>query len=429
MPVPAGFSAILRTLGHRNFGIYTGGNALSLIGTWMQRIAVGWLAWELTHSGAWLGLVAFADLFPSVIIGPFAGAFADRASRLRIIAVCQVLSMIQAAVLAALTWSGAISIVPLFVLTLLNGIVVGVNQPARLAVVQSLVPRRDLSTAVAINSIIFNTARFIGPAIAGVLIVATSVASCFAANAASFLVLLLALTRVRIDARAHIKPRHGGTLLTDVIEGVRYAARHPGVGPLLVLLLVLSVAVRPFAELLPGFAAQVFGRGADALATLSAIIGISAIIGGLWLAQRGQVEGLGRIALLSTLAGAVSVLGFVATSSYPVALAATAFAGATILISGVSTQTLMQLSVERAMQGRVLSLYGIIFRGAPAIGSLIAGGLSETMGLRWPIAGGCVLCIAVWLWTWRRRKPITQALEARTAELEAEAEPERSAAL
>ena len=427
MSVPAGFSAILRTLGHRNFGVYTGGNALSLIGTWMQRIAVGWLAWELTHSGAWLGLVAFADLFPSVIIGPFAGAFADRASRLRIIAVCQVLSMIQAVVLAGLTWSGAITIWVLFGLTLVNGVVVGVNQPARLAIVQSLVPRRDLSTAVAINSIVFNTARFIGPAVAGILIVATGVATCFAANAASFLILLLALTRVRIDARAHITPRSGGNLLTDVVAGVRYVARHPGVGPLLLLMLVMSVAVRPFAELLPGFAAQVFGRGAQAFATLSATIGVSAIIGGLWLAQRGRVEGLGRIALLSTLGGALAVLGFVATSSYPVALVAIAFAGATILISGVSTQTLMQLSVERAMQGRVLSLYGIIFRGAPAIGALIAGALSETLGLRWPIGGGCVLCIAVWLWTWRRRAAITSALEARTAE--AEAEPERRAAL
>ena len=425
MPQSAGFGAILRAFRHRNFGIYTAGNGLSLICTWMQRIAVGWLAWELTHSGAWLGVVAFADLFPSVIIGPFAGAVADRTSRLRIIAVSQALSMAQAVVLAALTYWNVITIEALFALTLANGIVVGFNQPARLAVVQSLVPRRDLSTAVAINSIVFNTARFIGPAIAGVLIVAAGVAACFAANAVSFLALLLALTRVKIDARGHIRPRKGGTLLGDVGAGIAYAARHPGVGPLLLLLLVVSVAARPFADLLPGFAAEVFGRGAGALATLSATIGVGAIVGGLWLAQRGEVEGLSRIAMLSTLGGALSVAGFVATDSYPVALAATAFAGATILISGVSTQTLMQLAVEREMQGRVLSLYGIIFRGAPALGSLIAGTLSETLGLRWPIAGGCVLCVAVWLWTWRRRAPITQALEARMAE----PEPERRTTL
>ena len=428
MPKPTGFHAILRTLRHRNFGIYTAGNALSLIGTWMQRIAVGWLAWDLTHSGGWLGLVAFADLFPSVIIGPFAGAIADRTSRLRIIAISQVLSMVQAVALAVLTYLGVITIGWLFALTLIGGVVIGFNQPSRLAMVHSLVPRRDLSTAVAINSIVFNGARFVGPAVAGVLIVATGVAACFAVNAASFLVLLLALTRIRIDTRAHIGPRSGGNLLSEVIAGIAYAARHPGVGPLLLLLLVLSVAVRPFAELLPGFAAQVFGRGADALAALSSTIGISAIIGGLWLAQRGSTHGLGRIALVSTLVGTLGVLGFVATRNYPVGLAATALAGAAILISGVSTQTLLQLSIERSMQGRVLSLYGIIFRGAPAIGSLIAGGLSESFGLRWPIAGGCALCIAVWLWTWRRRSAITTALETPAAESEIEAEAEPRAA-
>jgi predicted MFS family arabinose efflux permease len=424
MSKPAGFRAILRTLGHRNFGIYAGGNALSLIGTWMQRIAVGWLAWELTHSGAWLGLVAFADLFPSVLIGPFAGALADRTSRLRIITVSQTLSMVQAAVLAALTFADVITIEGLFALTLANGVVVGFNQPSRLAMVHSLVPRSDLSTAVAINSIVFNTARFVGPAIAGVVIVEQGVAACFAVNAATFLVMLLALALIRIDARAHIRPRSGESLLIDVLTGIAHVARHPGLGPLLLLLLVLSIAVRPFAELLPGFAAEVFGRGAEALATLSALIGASAIIGGLWLAQRGAAEGLARIALISTMLSAVSVLGFVATDRYPIAIVATACAGATILVSGVSSQTLIQLSVERSMQGRVLSLYGIIFRGAPAIGALIAGGLSESLGLRWPIASGCVLCLAVWLWAWRRRAPMIEALEAPpTPEPETEAGP------
>jgi MFS family permease len=412
-----GISAVLRV---RNYRLFIAGGLVSLIGTWMQRIAVGWLAWELTHSGAWLGLVAFADLFPSVIIGPFAGALADRTSRLRIIAVSQALSLVQAAVLAALTFVDAITIEGLFALTLVNGVVVGFNQPSRLAMVHSLVPRRDLSTAVAINSIVFNTARFIGPAIAGVLIVAVGVAACFAANTATFLVMLLALALVRIDAKAHVRPRTGESLLSDVMAGIAYAARHPGVGPLLFLLLVLSVAVRPFAELLPGFAADVFGRGAEALATMSATIGVSAIIGGLWLAQRGAAEGLARIALVSTMLGAVSVLAFVATDSYPVALVAIVFAGATILVSGISSQTLIQLSVERAMQGRVLSLYGIIFRGAPALGALIAGALSESLGLRWPIAGGCVLCLAVWLWAWRRRAPVIRALEAPPAEAEAD---------
>jgi MFS family permease len=172
MSTLAGLGNISRTLAHRDFGIYVAGNSVSLIGTWMQRIGVGWLAWELSHSGAVLGLVAFADLFPGVLIGPFGGALADRADRLRVIKVAQTLIMLQALALFVLTASGGINVPLLVALVLFQGAVIGFNQPARLALIPSLVPRPDLATAVAINSIVFNTARFIGPALAGVVIVA-----------------------------------------------------------------------------------------------------------------------------------------------------------------------------------------------------------------------------------------------------------------
>ena len=406
------FAGIVRALRNPNYGVYVAGNSVSLVGTWMQRIAVGWLTWELTGSGAWLGLVAFADLFPSVFIGPIGGALADRFSRLRIIGVAQSMAMLQAFSLFLLTATDLISIEILFSLVLLNGVVMGFNQPSRLALVPSLVPRADLTTAVALNAIIFNLARFIGPAVAGLLIVSVGVAAAFAANTLSFLVFLLALSRIRLDPAAEASPSaRGRSLIGDVADGIRYTAGHPGIGPLLLLFLILAVGVRPFVELLPGFAADVFGRGAEALAMLSSTIGIGAIMSGLWLAQRGESGGLTRITLAAVGLVAIAILGFVATDIFWLGLIAVAVAGAAMVLSGVGAQTLVQMSVDPEMRGRVLSIYGIIFRGGPAAGALIMGALSEGLGLRWPLAGGAFIVLALWLRTWRRRRRLADLLE------------------
>ncbi len=198
---PSGFGGIARALRNPNYGLYTAGNAASLIGTWMQRIAVGWLTWQLTGSGAWLGAMAFADLFPTVIIGPVAGAAADRWDRLRVTKISQALAMAQSIVLFLLTVSGHITIELLLVLTAALGVIAGFNQPARLALIPSLVRREDLAAAVAINSIIFNSARFIGPAVAGLMIVAGGISAAFAANAVSFVFFLVALSRIHLESR------------------------------------------------------------------------------------------------------------------------------------------------------------------------------------------------------------------------------------
>src|SRR5690242_12367601 len=183
----AGFANAARALSSRNYRLYASGNFVSLIGTWLQRIAVGWLAWQLTHSGTWLGLVAFADLFPTVIVSPFAGAVADRRDRLGVIVATQVASTAQAALLAVLVWSGWIEIWSLFFLTLLLGVCGAFNQPARLALIPSLVDRSVLASAVAINSISFNLARFIGPAAAGLVIAEGGIALAFVVNAVTYL--------------------------------------------------------------------------------------------------------------------------------------------------------------------------------------------------------------------------------------------------
>ena len=408
----AGLRAIPRTLAHPNFGTYIAGNSVSLIGTWMQRIGVGWLAWDLTGSGALLGLVAFADLFPSVLIAPFGGALADRADRRRVMIVAQGLVMAQAFALFALTMTDLITPALLVALTLFNGVVIGFNQPARLALVPSLVPRADLATAVAINSIVFNLARFVGPALAGATIVTAGVAGVFAANGLSYLAFLAALTRIRLEAPPRIEAAGGRPgLLRTVAEGIAYAVTHPGIGPMLALHAALALTVRSFVELLPGFADEVFGRGASGLAVLASTIGVGAIVAGLWLAQRHRAAGGTRLALVSALLVVLSILAFTATDTFAVAAACVAAAGFGMVATGVTTQTLIQTTVAEGVRGRVLGLYGLIFRGGPALGALAIGTASEWVGLQAPLAAGAVIALLAWLVIWPRRRRIARHLD------------------
>ena len=413
----AGLGAVRRALAHPSYRSYTAGNSVSLIGTWIQRIGVGWLTWQLTGSPTWLGLIAFADLAPAVVVGPLGGVLADRLDRLALIRLMQTCSMLQALALFALTALDAISIGLLLVLVLINGIVIGVNQPARLALVTALVPRADIAAAVAINSVTFNLARFIGPAVAGVLIVWVDISAAFAANALSFIAFLIVLARLRLapEAPRAAAPRGLAGLVGDAVAGMRYVLGHPGVATLLGLMLALALAVRPFIELLPGFAAEVFAGGAETLATLSATVGIGAVVAGAWLAQRGDPRGLTRITFAATALAAVAVLGFAASDRLWLALACVAVAGFALVAAGVCTQTLIQLSVDGAVRGRVLSLYGLIFRGGPALGALAMGAASELAGLRLPLAAGALAMLALAVHAWRRRLGASAALEADAA--------------
>ncbi|WP_158045783.1 MFS transporter [Skermanella pratensis] len=407
----AGFGGILRALRNPNYGLYTAGNAVSLIGTWMQRIAVGWLTWQLTGSGAWLGAIAFADLFPTVFVGPFAGAVADRWDRLRVTKVSQALAMVQAITLFALTWFDLMTIELLFALTVALGVIAGFNQPARLALIPSLVRREDLPAAVAINSIIFNSARFVGPAVAGLMIVTGGLASAFAVNALTFVLFLVALSRIRLPAEPPAPPRVRNSLFRDVGDGIRYTAFHEGIAPMMILLIAVCLCVRPVVELLPGFAAAVFASGAGGLAVLTSTIGAGAVLGGLWLVRRSDSGGLTGIALGNTLVLSLALLAFVSTDQWWVAIPSLGVLGACMVVTGVGTQTLLQLSVAGEMRGRVLSLYGVIFRGGPALGALIVGVASERFGLRIPLAASAGLAVLAWLWTWSGRARIVRALE------------------
>ncbi len=416
------FGNISRAFAHRNYRIYTSGNGVSLIGWWLQRVAVGWLAWTLTHSGTWLGLVSLADFLPVLFLSPFAGVLADRRDRVWIIRITQLCGCAQAGLLAVLVATDTITIELLFTLVLLLGIASGIAQPARLALIPSLIDRESLASALAINSVIFNLARFIGPAIAGVVIADIGIGAAFAANAVSYIAFQISLARLRDLPPVPVgEPQNA---IRASVEAYAYASRHKGIGPMLLLFAMTAIGTRGFIELFPGFADSVFARGPQGLAMLTSTVGLGAICGGAWMVLRPAVAGLAAVVLGHTLMMSLAILAFTATDRFYLALPCVFVAGAAMTITGTGAQTLIQAAVDSRMRGRVMALYGMIFRAGPALGAVLIGMASEHLGLRLPLAIGALVSCGFWLLTRVRHKEIAAALE----DLPAPAEPTTAAA-
>ena len=384
---------VLRALSNRNYRIYAEGNVISMVGTWMQRVAVGWLAWELTGSTMWLGLIAFSELLPTVIIGPFAGAIADRFDRLRLFKISQILAMAQSVVLFALTATNSITVELLLGLTLYLGAVYGFAQPVRLALIPSLIRRADVHAAIACNSLLFNLARFVGPALAGIVIVTWDTAPAFAINSLSYCALLYAATLLQ-PKEDQIGHKQFGSMLSGIKDGVYYAFNQPAIRATLILFAITAAFGRPFAELLPGFAADVFARGALGLAWLTSSVGFGAIIAGIYLSQQRDIKGLRRLVVLNTGLFGLALIAMVSTKLFWFGVPAAALAGFSMVVCAVGAQSLIQNAVDSAMRGRVLSLYGLVFRAGVAVGSLTIGTLAEDFGLPWPVAVGALVCVA-----------------------------------
>jgi predicted MFS family arabinose efflux permease len=353
----------------------------------------------------WLGIVAFADLFPAVIFSPIGGVIADRGEPKRISMSTQSLQMVHALLLFLLTWMEWMDIYLLVFFSVLRGVMAAINQPARMSLVPSLIPRQDLSVALAISSILFNIARFVGPAIAGTVIVVSGVSGAFAINAASYVVLVWALWMIDVkpQTREH-KERRG--LLSQITAGYAYVSAHPGIGPLLLIFTAVTVLARPVVELLPGFADGIYGRGAHGLAWMTSMVGLGAMLGGASMVRRSDTAQLVKAAVGGILVLSASVLAFALVPSFWAGLALLFAFGFTSATSGVGTQTLTQSAVDDAMRGRVMSLYGVIFRGGPAVGALLMGMASERFGMQAPVAIGAGICLAVALWAATKRKAL-----------------------
>lgn len=387
-------------LRHPAFAAYTAAGFVSHVGTWTQKVGVGWLAWELTRSSAWVGAVAFADLFPAVLLGLVGGAVADRRDQRRLAVLTQAAALLQSLALLALALAGALTIWPLLGLTLLLGVVDGLHQPVRLALVPRLAPPGDIAKAVGLNSIAFNAARFAGPALAGVLLLSSGAGAVFAANALSFVPFLVTLAVVRLTALPPPASRAAGgagSIARDVLAGLRYAAGHEVLAPALALLAITCGLLRPFTELLPALAAGVHRGDAGTLAAFTAAVGLGAMAGAFWASRGRDRAELARSALLATPLLAGSVLLLAAAGRVAVALPALAAAGFFAVAANVATQSLIHLAAEPRMHGRALGLFGLVFRGGTALGALLLGLAGERTGLPAAMAGAGLLALAAWL--------------------------------
>jgi MFS family permease len=410
MEIPGGLNAIRLTFAIRDYRLYVVGNIASNIAIWLQRVAIGWLAWELTHSTAWLGIIAVAEAVPTLVFSLYAGAVIDRVDPFKVMKITQLSRMLHAAVMAALALTGLINIWLLLALSILIGSSDAFYRTARMTVVYHLIGRELLASALAVNSIIFNLSRFVGPALGGAIIVAAGIGWGFFAAAVLFLVYSMVLRFMVLDCTPVKRVRE--PMLVEIRDGVRYILTHYGIRLQLALLVGTGLMARPLTDLMPGFAGEVFNRGAQGLALLLSCHGIGATLGALMLAGRSQsLKGTTVISIGSILLVAISALLFVATPVFWIGCLMSGVVGFGIIIQNVTNQTLIQSATDPAYRGRVLSVYGMIAQGVPSFGALLIGILAEQMGLRIPVAGGALLCLLLWLWAWQQRKPLAASME------------------
>jgi MFS family permease len=417
LKVPGGFRMLWRTLGIRDYRLYVIGNFTSYTGLWVQRVAIGWLAWQLTGSPFWLGLIGFADQFPTLVFGLIAGTLTDRMDYFKLLRLTQSLTLVYSITMAALTLSGLMDIWGLLALTLFRGTIVAFNRPSRMTVIYNLVGRDLLPSAISLNSLIFNSSRFIGPAIGGFIIVVAGNGWTFVVGALMFLVFTICL-RLMTPMQVEIPPKSDKSLLAESVDGLGYVLRSHGIRTQMLILTITGTFARPLTDLLPGFAADVFGNGAHGLALMQSAHGVGAMFGGALMLSYGRLKGLTRITLLNILIIGAACLAFSAMSVdfFWLACLLVGFIGYSFVVQSTSNQTLIQSAIDSEMRGRVMSLYGLVARGGPALGALIMGAAAEHLGLRMPVAIGAGICLVLWIWAWRQRKPMAESLEVDPSE-------------
>ena len=414
MKIPGGLRAIRQTFSNRNYRLYVIGNLSSTLGMWVQRVAIGWLTWELTHSPAWLGGIALAESLPTILFGFIAGTVVDRVDYFKLLRITQSMTLIYSISLAVLTFAGLTDIWVLLSLTMFRGSVLAFSRPSRMTFVYTLVGRDLLPSAIATNSMIFNMSRFIGPAIGGAILAAGNAAWTFAFGAVMFFIFTIALAAMKVGA-APPREQNSTSMTSDTMAGLRYIMAHPGIRSQLALMMAISMLVKSMTDLFPAFAGDVFGQGPHGLALLYTLHGIGAMLGGVWLTSRASLKGLTRINLGNVIFMGIIVFLFAMTSVFWLACVIVTFIGVSFIVQGISNQTLVQSAVAPEFRGRVVSIYGLINQGVPAIGSITIGGLAEHFGLQLPVAAGACICFCLGLVVWRRRDWMAKTLETDNA--------------
>lgn len=387
---------MLRALKHRNYRLFFVGQGTSLIGTWMQQTAIGWLVYRLTGSAFYLGLVPFCSQIAVFFGAPIGGALADRWPRRRIVITTQVLAMIQAFLLTAIVAFESITLMRIILLSIFMGLINAFDMPARQAFVYEIVDDEgDLPNAIALNSLIFNMARLIGPPIAGVVIGLVGETACFFLNGVSFLAVIYALAAMRLTRSGG--PKHSGPVFAGIKDGLSYSFGFAPIRSVLMYMAMISLIAMPYMVLMPVFAKSILHGGPRTLGFLSGSVGIGAFVGAIFLARRKTVQGIEKAVLFAAGIFAAGVIGFSFSRNLWLSLLLVALPGFGIMVQAAAINTILQTIVDDDKRGRVLSLHVMAFIGTAPLGSLLAGFAAEKLGAPHTLLLSGLLSIVVML--------------------------------
>ena len=387
------FRDMFRALGYRNYRYFFIGQSISLIGTWVQNIAMGWLVYRLTGSALMLGTIVFALQIPSLFITPFAGVLADRWDRRNTIILSQSVAMLIAFLLSWLVLTDRITVGWILVLAVCNGVILAFDTPFRQAFVPDIVTKKqDLSNAIALNSSAYNLARFIGPPVGGMLIAWFGEGWCFFINGVSFTTTIGGLLAIRISKR--VVSAHTGSIINQLKEGLQYAMGFQSLRYLLLLVALCSFFGLPFQALMPLFAADILKGDAQTLGLLTGALGAGALAGALFLASRKNILNMPRLTFMAAMTFASGLAVFSLSPFMMLSVAALVITGFGMIIQFNATNTLLQSISDEDKRGRVVSLYSLTFMGITPLGSLLAGAIAEYIGVPMTIFSFSMICFA-----------------------------------
>lgn len=406
---PQGFSHAWRALRHRNFRLFFGGQTISLVGTWMTRIATAWLVYRLTHSALLLGTVSFAGQIPTFLLAPFAGVLVDRSNRRHLLVWTQTLAMIQSLLLAWLALARIITVPEILALSAFQGVINAFDMPGRQAfMVQMVEDRNDLSNAIAINSSMVNVARLVGPSIAGIVIAASSEGWCFLIDGISYIAVIISLLMMQVHARA--VRRHAASMIEQLREGWSYVSTFTPIRTILTLFALISLMGMPYMVLMPIFAGKVLHGGPHTLGFLMGAAGAGALVSAFTLVLRRSVRGLTKMIPIAAVMFGSSLVLFGFSRWIVTSLILLLFAGFGMLQGMTVSNTIIQTLVPEDKRGRVMSYYSAAFTGMAPFGSLLAGTLAAWIGAPRTVmfTGSC--CVLGGLWFWSRMPAVRREM-------------------
>lgn len=389
---------LTRALRHRNYRLFFGGQSISLVGTWITRVATSWLVYRLTGSELLLGIVGFCGQIPTTLLAPFAGVLVDRWDRHRLLVVTQTLSLLQSLALGVLTLNHEITVTWVLALQVVQGLINAFDTPGRQTfVVEMVTDRADLANAIALNSSMVNGSRIIGPSVGGLLIAGFGEGWCFMIDAISYLFVIASLLMMRLT-RADRSPHAEAHILSELRTGFQYVIHSVPIRTSLIVLSIVSAMGMPYTVLMPAYVASVLKGGPNLLGILMTASGVGALAGALYLASRRSVVGLGRVMLMATSAFGAAMIGFAFARSLWLALVLLPIVGAGFMVQLAATNTVLQTIVEDRLRGRVMAFYTMSFFGTAPLGSLIAGVAAERIGTSWTIAIAGIVSLLTALW-------------------------------